>query len=194
MNSSNRKTMRMYIIENIADISDDEISKIYKKLCDILNDDNDDNNNRKHMLSYIEDNLKYIDDKNLLDIKSMIDIFLNNMTENDKKINIVIDIINKILVANEMDKINDLTDFVNIRRDILMSDVCKQIINDSKTYIFDNGFDKYKCSVYQNNLRHKHFGIFKGLLSQAGYKLVATMITKGGKYTVYSIVKINNDT
>lgn len=69
-------TNRMYIIENIAHITDDELFNLYEKMNKILSFNDHFKRDRTYMISYIEENIIYIDDKSLLKIKTAMDIFM----------------------------------------------------------------------------------------------------------------------
>ncbi len=117
----------------------------------------------------------------------------NKEETNDEKMNrIMLEIINKILVLMNKKEINELCQFVDINRDELIKDEYADIIDKHKKYIFDNGYDKYICQVYQKKVANKHISILKGMLKQIGYELFSKNHKKMIKgiyhtYTLYSI-------
>lgn len=173
MNAHVRKTMRIYIIENLIDITDDQIKEICDKISDILQKKCGDMN-RPQMITYIEKNIRNVDDANLTDLKNTIAGFMNYEEPiNDKKKRIALEITNNLLLAMNKKKIENLIDFIDIRRDDLLSNNCKKVIDDNRDYIFENGFSKEECMVYQKKLRNPHLSVFKGILKQVGYELTS---------------------
>jgi hypothetical protein len=68
-------------------------------------------------------------------------------------------------------------------RDEILSDVCKDLINENKNYIFENGFSKNRCKVYQTKIINKHFSLFKGMVNQVkGYVLKSKTKVKTHNY------------
>jgi len=196
MNISTRKSTRVYIIDNIVDITDDQLKELYKRFLDILQDNNIDekNINRQYMVSYIEQKLKYIDDANLSIIKNIILKFLASENEHDKKVKIALELANKILESIKEERINDLEEFTDIKRDVFTNDTVKKVIDEMKDHIFDNGFKKYDCMLYQKSIKYPYLSIFKGVLKQVGYELKPQhkRKVKGGSvdaFTTYSVQK-----
>ena len=195
MNISTRKSTRIYIIENIVDIADDQLKELYDKFLEILQDEDDNKNiGRQQMLSYIEGKVKYIDDNNLLEIKSIIMKFLASENEYDKKVEIALELANKILEADKKEKIDELEKFTNINRDMFMNDDVKKAIDEMKEKIFNNGFKKYDCMLYQKTIKYPHLSIFKGVLKQINHVLKPIHKNKikegsNGTFTTYSIKK-----
>jgi hypothetical protein len=184
------------IKDNLVNLPDDNLSEIYDKLFNMMN-----NKIKKGITDritktyYIDDNLKYMDDEHVIIFENIIiNCLFHEENCQDKMKRVVLEITNKLLTSMEKTLILDLCDFNNINRNELLSDQCKKIINDNKTYIFSNGFSKHECNVYQTKLKNPHISIFKGMLKQVGYELCyenKTKMTKGirKRYTIYFIKK-----
>jgi len=191
-----RKTKIKYIKDNIVDVDDDDVTTLYEKAISVAPRKlKNENQERIEKVKYIENNLRYIDDLNLDYLKDRIEkSLIYEETDEDRKKRIVLEIINRISVAIGKKQIKDLCDFVNIRRNMILSDDVKTIVNDNREYIFKNGFNKAECMVYQKNLRNPHYSIIKGMLKQIGYDIVSKNTSKyvnkvREMFTVYSIIK-----
>jgi hypothetical protein len=119
-------------------------------------------------------------------------IEIKKETQHEQMKRVMLEIINKILAQMNKTQINDLSEFIDIRRDDMVSDKCAEVINDNKKYIFDNCFDRHQCQVYQTKVAHKHISILKGMLKQIGYVLLSKNHKKMVKgvyesHTTYSI-------
>jgi hypothetical protein len=84
---------------------------------------------------------------------------------------IALEIINKILTEMKKNEIKDLCEFVDIQREELTKDKYKKLITDNLEYIFNNGFSKFECMVYQKTIKHPHLSVLKGMLKTLGYEL-----------------------
>jgi hypothetical protein len=191
-----RKTKIKYIKDNIVDVDDDDVTTLYEKVILVVPRKlKNDNQERIEKVKYIENNLRYIDDPNLDYLRDRIEkSLIYEETDEDRKKRVVLEIINRISVAIGKKQIKDLCDFVNIRRNMMLSDDVKTIVNDNREYIFKNGFNKSECMVYQKNLRNPHYSIIKGMLKQIGYDIVSKNTSKyvnkvREMFTVYSIIK-----
>ena len=189
-----RKNKLIYISENLDNVSDDQIYNIYNKVVESTHKKSNNCKNRADWLSYVEKYLRYVDDLTLTYVKDMIEEHINNDKFTIKKEAVVLDVLNKLLVGIGMNKIMKLTDFVEISRELLMSDTSKQIIMDNCEYLLQNGFTKYECMIYQKKVKALHFSILKAIIKQTGHILKA--IHKRTKknnimhiYTVYTIIK-----
>lgn len=113
-------------------------------------------------------------------------------TKEDKKKRVMLEIINKILVLMDKDEINDLNNFIDIRRDVLLDEKYAKLMDENKEYIFKNGFDKHQCQIYQTKVKNMHISMLKGMLKQIGYTLYSKnhkKMIKGvfDSHTTYSI-------
>lgn len=75
------------------------------------------------------------------------------------KYKVLLKLINKILVSIGKKNIDDLTQFICINRDDLISDNVKQIYNLLEKELF-NSFDKRKCSWYNRKNVHNYILTF----------------------------------
>lgn len=191
-----RKNKRLYITDNIADVTDNQIKKLCNKISTIIQKQCGEMN-RLQMVSYVEKNIKYVDDDNLGDIENMMAEFLTyEEQDNDRKKRVALEIANKLLLAMNKKKIYDLENFDDVRRDEILNDECKQIIDDNRNYIFENGFSKEECMVYQTKLKYPHLSLFKGMLKHIGYELMSKNRSKRSDgvrdmFTVYYIKNSN---
>jgi hypothetical protein len=186
-----------YIKDNIVNIDEDDIDNIYNKINQIIPNKIKKKGImiRAEKILYIESMLRLIDIDVLEEIKENIEEKINYVeTEEDKKSRITLEIINKILVANNITRIKKLTDFISIRRDVMLTDESINIVNENKEYIFDNGFDKTGCKVYHTYIKSPHLSIIKGMLKEIGYEIKSKVKSKqidkiSEKFMVYTIIK-----
>ena len=120
----------------------------------------------------------------------------NVESEEEKMKRVMLEIINKILNLMNKDQVNDICEFVDVRRNELLKIEYSELINENKDYIFSNGFNKHECQMYQPKIKHSHISILKGMLKQLGHTLKSinhkTIIGGEAKaYTTYSVQKIN---
>jgi len=171
-----RKTKLLYIRDNIDYLHDEHIDTIYDKLSEsIPNKTKIKELKRVDKMKHIEPNIKYLEDEILENVNQIIKKGLvYEETDEERKTRVVLEIINKVMVALERKPINYFDEFVDIRRDEIISDAVKEVIDAHRDYIFEkNGFNKAECMVYQKNLKNPHFSVIKGILSEVGYELVS---------------------
>jgi len=194
---STRKSNINYIKDNIADVDDSDIDMLYDKITEIVPDNKKERDDIKRLqkILYIESNLKFVENEDLDNLKVIVYESLNHIETNDeKKARIVLEIINKILEANNIAQINNLTDFIRIKRDIILSNETNKVIDDNKEYIFNNGFSKAGCKIYFKNIKTTQFSIIKGILKEIGYEMKSKLGSKTinkikESFMVYNIVK-----
>jgi hypothetical protein len=152
-------------------------------------------------INYADDNtidnlFKYAENNNLLvptgikasDIKKEVE-------EKTVAIDIVLDILNDLLQVMGKDKITNLEDFKNIRREELVKKECEKLIQNNESYIFTH-FEKSKLGYYtRNSVKSYILTILKNMIKEIdNYKFVS-MNHKNKKksdktnYTTYSIKK-----
>jgi hypothetical protein len=172
--------------------------------------------NRKSMVEHVLDNINiaddmtidelylYAHDNNLMNDNGLKCIKVNNKNKivNDKNImyNIVLNVVNDLLETIGRDKIERLEDFKEIRRDELMQNKCKDVIENNKEYIFSK-FKKAEIRYYQRDtLTTFVISALKGMVNKlADYQFISKnhknkKITKGSQavnFTSYSVKKIN---
>jgi hypothetical protein len=200
METQIRKKTLDYVKKNIETISDDGITKLYNKIISIKNDNNDSNNdnnsddnsnddndgcnnkqtNRLSQMVFIENNLRYMNRDNLEYVKTIVTesiTYIENKEEKMKRV--MLEILNKILIAMEKEEIPNICDFKNIYRDELIKDKYKKIIDDNLTYIINNEFSKNTCMVYhQKKIKNYHLSIIKGMLKSINFKLSSKKIIR----------------
>ena len=194
-----RKSNINYIKDNIADVNDSEIDILYDKIIKIvpvkIDNKKGDEIKRLQKILYIESNLKFVENDDLDNLKLIVYESLNHIETNDeKKERIVLEIINKILEANNIAQINKLNEFIRIKRDIILSNETNKVIDDNKEYIFNNGFSKAGCKIYYRNIKTTHFSIIKGILKEIGYDMKSKLGSKTinkikESFMVYTIIK-----
>jgi len=196
MNNNSRKTMTDYIKNNMIDFSDENVNSVYNVLKDVIEiGDQEEHCSRQKKMLIIFSNLQYVDERNLLKIYKDVKNILNpTETKEEKMKRIALDIINKILILMGLNKVDDLCNFINIRRDELLDEKYAKLLDDNKEYIFNNGFSKYECQFYQKKVRNIHISMLKGMLKQIGYTLCSKNHKKMVKgefltHTTYSIQK-----
>ena len=196
LSGKERREKHKYIDDNIDDIPDKEIGEIYNKFTDVLKLEKTKKViDRVEQMKYIDDNFRFIDDNKLLIIEKIIaNCFIES---DDKKMRrVALEITNKILDSLNKPHIKDLCEFVNIRRDDILSEPCKAAIIDNKTYISDNGFSDLECFLYKTKLKHLHLSILRCMLKKIGYDLESKARSKRVNkerimYTDYSVQLAN---
>ena len=186
-----RKTKIKYIKDNLGDVEDEDIDKIYDNMVKLMKDNIKDKNklDRVDKMKYILKNLMFINSDNINVIKEIGEKSIECIeSDEEKKHRIVLEIINKVLEAMQHNKIKNLCDFVDIKREYIFSDKVKKVIENNKKYIRDNGFKK---------LSIPHFSIIKEIIQEIGYEIVPrikshTVNNKKKVYTVYTIIKSEN--
>ena len=195
MDYKTRKNKTVYIIDNIANITDSQLTKLYDKVIDVTHKDTCDDFDRVQMLEFIEKNLRYVNDECLLIIDDMVANFIIcEESDEEKKYRIVLEVINKILEVLKIKRINELCEFDHVERKLLLCEDCKRVVNENLKYILENGFSKHGCMLYSKNIKDPHLSVIKGMLKQIGYKLQPNRRSKMKNreriiYIDYSIVK-----
>ncbi len=192
-----RKNLIKYIKENIKEVSDIDITSIYN----IINNEikckqkEDVDLNRHYKINYIDNNIHYVEKHHLIDIEKII---IQSLAFEEcpelKMEKIVKELINKMLVAMDKKEIKNLSDFIDVRREIIIDQKCKDIVDSNSEYIFNNGFSKLECGVYQKIIKYPHLSILKGMLKKIGYELCSKTRSefidkKRHVYTLYTIKK-----
>jgi hypothetical protein len=213
MESQIRKNTINYIKEHLETVSDSDIINVYNKIISVMNNNNGTSShrarssgininetNRITQIICIETNLRFMNKDNLEHIKKMIVNSINYKESTEEKMNrVMLEILNKILIAMGKDEIQNMCDFKNIHRDELIQDKYKNIIDVNLAYILNNGYRKSKCMVYQQKtIKHYHLSIIKGMLKSIGYKLLSTKRSKISNeerniYTTYHIEKMKEN-
>jgi hypothetical protein len=177
---STRKINISYIKDNIADVDDSDIDTMYNKMIEYVpNKDKKKKLSRMDKVLHINSNLLFVENDNLESLKDIVFNSLNHIeTENEKKERITLEIVNKIFEVNGLEKINKLTEFVHIRRDIIVNDETNKVIDDNKEYIFNNGFNKVGCKIYHTYIKTPQFSILKGMLKEIGYEMKSKLGSK----------------
>ena len=186
-----------YIKNNIINIDEDDIDNIYNKINLIIPNKVKKKGIliRADKILYIESMLRLVEIDILKEIKENIEDKINYVeTEEDKKTRITLEIINKILFANNIKQIKKFTDFISIKRDIMLTDKSINIVNENKEYIFKNGFNKTGCKIYHTYIKSPHLSIIKGMLKEIGYEIKSRVKSKqidkvSEKFMVYTIIK-----
>lgn len=167
-----RGTKVKYICDNIMLLRDDSLNEMHPKLFVSTESNEKEEKNSVEIAKLIANNISYFNDNMIEYIEKNIKKSLSKKENpNEKKLRIALEITNKILKKHDLPPIYDLCEFKDFSREKMLCDECKNVINDNKKYIFDNGFDKIKCGAYQKTQENQHFSIFKGILSQVGHKL-----------------------
>lgn len=186
MNVITRKNKIKYIKNNLCDLPDENVVQVYNIMKAFINDETqcvpenagttnnltnnenrDDGSSSGHSttdeisIGSSASNENYTNDKKDQQ---------NIETKQDRMKRIALEILNKILVEFGHKEINELCEFVEIKRDELIDDKCLKIINDNMKYIFKNGFNKTECNVYQK-IKYLQLSILKGMMKQIGYVL-----------------------
>jgi hypothetical protein len=190
-----RKNKIKYITENIINLTDTYIFELYKTICQYIpNSKYNKNIIRYDANIYIESNLRHVNKTQLDNLyKIVYDVLDHTETDGDKKKRITLEIINQFLEKMNMVKIKDFLEFKNVRRELLISEDFKNLVEDNKDYIFtEGGFSKHDCGVYSKQIKTPQISIFKGMLNQIGYELESESKRKTTKgeckcITYYSI-------
>jgi hypothetical protein len=175
MSAHMRKETINYVKNNIENIPDEDIINLYRKIINIVNININDNTiDRIAQINCIENNLKYMNNENLNEIKNTIETCLTREeSQNDKMKRIALELINKLLVAMGKPLISDLCEFTNVYREEIIKEKYKDIINNNLKYIFQNGYSKHTCMIYQKkSIKNYHLSVLKGMLKTIGYELL----------------------
>jgi hypothetical protein len=170
MNSAERKFKTTFIKKNIVDFCDVDILNTYNTIKGSVKN-SEKHDTRCEQISFIENNLRNINDDELKVLEENIKTKLKTIETNDEKMKrVTLEIVNKLLVVMGYDVIDDLCDFYDIKRDELIEENCSKIFNENKEYILNNGFNKAECKIYQN-IKYVHLSILKAMLKKIGYSL-----------------------
>jgi hypothetical protein len=190
-----RRNKIKYIKDNIIDIEDDIVIKLYENTVKYVPNKTKKKSCRIDMMKYIESNIGYIETEKLNELIDIIESAISAEDTDDAiKSRVVLEILNKILVRINHKRIKNITDFVNIRRDLLLTDDIKILIENNKDYIYKNGFNKDNYKSIQSNIKYRHFSILKRMVKEIGYDIKAINKTKYIEkerviFTEYSIIK-----
>lgn len=170
MSNNSRTTLTNQITNKFKVLLDKHIDSVLDTFKKVLGDEEElkDLNTRKKKLRFIENNMQYVDETNLKKVQQFIDkclIPVEPKGEKMKKVikkasqplvpkiekmkKVMLEIINKLLVVMDRDKIEDLCDFKDIPREELIDAKCAKIFVDNRDYIFANNFSKHECQIYQ---------------------------------------------
>lgn len=137
---------------------------------------------RFYKIQFIENNLRYVTDEDIIEIADLIINTEYEESQQGKMERVALEIVNKLLEVKEKPQIDNLCDF-KMSRDEILSDECRDVINENKQYIFESGFSKSECKVYQTKIINKHFSLFKGMINQVkGYVLCSKTKIKTQNY------------
>ncbi len=64
-----------------------------------------------------------------------------------------------------------MSDFSKISRKSLMSDLCKNIVNENMNDVFTNGFNKIEFAPYLKTLKNPHIAFLRAMLKKIGYDM-----------------------
>lgn len=162
------------IADNIAKASDTTVSEIYKKVCDMCDDEKKDDIKRAQKIKYILANLDLVGDDDLSEINDTID----NIHHYELMYNCFLEILNELLEHLGQNKIKVITHFKDISRDSLLTDECEQILLNKGDVIVENGFKKDNGFLKYKKLKFGHINIIKGMCKQLGYKLITEKHSK----------------
>jgi hypothetical protein len=194
-----RKNRFEYIEKSLNILDDEMITSIYDKISSITKKALKKGNiERIDKIQYIEENIKNIND---IDLESFVNTIEESFEESDedRKIRVALELINKILIAIGKKKIKDLCKFIDVRRDLLLSKEIQEIIEKNKRLLFEEtGFNKKDCNAQPSKAKYPHFAILRGIIRECGYDLVSKNKTKHidkeiKMITQYSIIKKEED-
>lgn len=174
--SDNRKKNIEIIQSNIRLMTDVDVNKIYKKVCESLTPDATELvTTRSKKIKYIENNLILVDDEPLNEARSVIIA----ETDEERMKRVALEICNELLEILAKPKINDLCEFNKISRKELMSDECKKIITDNMDYVFKSGFKRGGFTSYVKTAKGSHVAFLRAIMKNIGYDLHG----KNGSFT-----------
>lgn len=184
------------IKENLVNIPDDILTDVYKIINDAINKKKKEKDpvNRFEKVQYIKLNLEYVDNEGVAEIEDVMTHKEHEETESEKMLRVILEIANKLLETIKKPQIDNVCDF-RMSRDDILSDECKNVINENKKYIFESGFNKSDCKIGQSGTKNKHFSLFKGMVGQIeGHSLQSKLKFKTHNYeresfTEYHIVR-----
>lgn len=183
------------IINSINNASDNVVTCIYNNVWELCEDTDDDKKeSRTQKIKYIKSNLGMVSDENL----RKLDEIIKEAKEQEEKYNrmytTLLDVLNDLLEHLDMEKIDGVSNFKDISRDILTTDDCNQIVLDKRDDLINAGFEKNANGFHSyKNLKYAHINILKGLCKQIGYKFSSIkkskMIRGERSFTTYYYIE-----
>jgi hypothetical protein len=179
------------IIEEIGLMSDAAVTGIYNKMWTFCEEEGDKKNSRAQKIKFIISNLNLVSDNDLPKIKGMLD----DAKKYENMYKILLEALNKLLEHNDLELIEDITDFKDIQRELLANEECNQIILNMIDDFIEVGFKKNTNGFHSyKKLKFANLNIIKGLCTQLGYVFVSVKKSKMVKLnrtfiTYYSIEK-----
>jgi hypothetical protein len=169
-----RKNNYEYIKKSLEVLDDNMINDLYDKISENINKTIKKKKiGRIDKMLFIDANLKFVFDKDLEDYMEIVEESFKE-PENDRKIRIILELINKVLVVIEYDQIETLCDFIEISREDLLKDEVRDIFEKNKKNIYKvNKFNRKSCVPSSDKIKNPHLVMLKGILKEVGYKLVS---------------------
>ena len=163
-----------YIKKSLEVLNDNMINILYDKISENINKTiKKKKSERIDKMLFIDTNLKFINDDDLEDYRIIASDSLAE-PENNRKIRIILELINKVLVIIEYDQIENLCDFIEIPREFLLKKEVRDIFEKNKKNIYKvNKFNRKSCVPSSDKIKNPHLVMLKGILKEVGYKLVS---------------------
>ena len=93
------------------------------------------------------------------------------MTDNEQKVQILLDLLNVVLKSINKDPITHLDQFKNVKRKYIVAEEPTKYFESQYNNIFKH-YDKKKCKFYERNARKQYIMIFiRRALNELGYKI-----------------------
>lgn len=169
-----RKNNYEYIKKSLEVLDDDTIDVLYDKISENINKTIKKKKiGRIDKMLFIDANLKFVFDE---DLENYMEIIEESFVEpeNDRKIRIILELLNKVLVEIEYDQIENLCDFIEVSREDLLREEVREIFEKNKKNIYKvNKFNRKSCVPSSDKIKNPHLVMLKGILKEVGYKLVS---------------------
>lgn len=167
-------TMVKKIRNNIRYARKEIVTIAYNEICKLCEDDQDNNLIYAQKLDYIranvakltEDELKNIDDK-------MTDAKIEHMKK------VLLEVINEILEAIGELAIDEITDFKDVSRDLMLTDECRQVVSNNRIKIIDAEFGRNFSALHGHKaVKNEHLIVLKQMCKRIGLTMIAKHTTK----------------
>src|SRR5579872_6417269 len=122
--SQEREIYYTQIINEIKHVSDYVISNMHNEIRGLCDDTDDKKKTRAQMIRYIRENLELVSDVDLPKLIKLVSDSKEKEKVNKKMYDALLNVLNELLDHLDLDKIDDITDFVDIPRVSIATEDC----------------------------------------------------------------------
>lgn len=208
MNELSRADKIKYINSGFVAANNNQVNEMYERYIEDIEYNKNNELNRRVKINHILDNINYADDQTIDDLFDYakdnnlliytgikISVIEEEKEEDTTAHDILINVLNDLLEVMGKNKIQNLEDFKDIRREELVKKECEQVITNNEEYIFGH-FKKSKLGYYTRNAVKSYIlTILKNMVKEIdNYKFVSKNHKNKKKsdktnYTTYCIKK-----